>query len=83
MQGFLLQYYARGTLLQCIELSGAQHGHRWALQIAASLKGLHDNGITHMDLKLLNVVISADNDAVLIDISGIGGVTFDWLSPEM
>jgi len=36
-----------------------------------------------MDLKLSNIVISADSDAVLIDISGIGGVTRDWLLPEV
>jgi serine/threonine protein kinase len=36
-----------------------------------------------MDLKPSNVVISVDMNAVLIDISGIGGVTRQWLSPEM
>jgi hypothetical protein len=36
-----------------------------------------------MDLKLQNIVISADFNAILIDISGSGGVTQEWLSPEM
>jgi serine/threonine protein kinase len=36
-----------------------------------------------MDLKPSNVVLSVEADAVLIDISGIGGVTGQWLSPEM
>jgi len=36
-----------------------------------------------MDLKPGNVVITRDWDAVLIDVSGIGGFTYEWLSPEM
>ena len=36
-----------------------------------------------MDLKPSNVVLSVESGAVLIDISGIGGVTRQWLSPEM
>ncbi len=36
-----------------------------------------------MDLKPSNVVLSAESNAVLIDISGIEGVTRQWLSLEM
>lgn len=36
-----------------------------------------------MDLTPSNVVISAVFDAILIDVSGIGGVTRQWLAPEM
>lgn len=44
---------------------------------------MHRCGLAHMDLKPSNVVISSELDAVLIDISGIGGVTRQWLCPEM
>jgi serine/threonine protein kinase len=36
---------------------------------------MHQHGLTHMDLKPSNVVITNDFDAVLIDLSGIGGIT--------
>ena len=36
-----------------------------------------------MDLKPTNIVISEHLNAILIDVSGIGGVTRKWLSPEM
>jgi hypothetical protein len=35
-----------------------------------------------MDLKPSNIVISINDDAVIIDISGIA-VTKDWLAPEI
>ena len=35
-----------------------------------------------MDLKPGNVVISREEDAVLIDVSG-RGFTYEWLSPDM
>lgn len=52
-------------------------------QIASALAEMHQRGLTHMDLKPSNVVISNDFDAVLIDISGIGGVTRKRLSLEI
>lgn len=36
-----------------------------------------------MDLKPSNVALSGESDAVLIDISGIGDVTRQWLCSEM
>ncbi len=36
-----------------------------------------------MDLKPTNIVLSEDFNAILIDLSGIGGTTPQWLSPEM
>jgi len=39
--------------------------------------------VTHIDLKPLNILISAEINAVLSDISGIGGVMRDYLAPEM
>ena len=39
--------------------------------------------MTYIDLKLLNILISAEINAVLSDISGIGGVIRDYLAPKM
>jgi len=36
-----------------------------------------------MDLKPENIVLSRNIHAILIDLSGIGGTTRKWLSPEM
>ncbi|KAF2191720.1 kinase-like protein [Zopfia rhizophila CBS 207.26] len=93
LRGILLEYHPNGTLGDALQ--GAQDTllsskpntawpwRKWALQIACALAYLHEHGITHMDLKPSNVVISAEANAVLIDISGIGGITQEWLAPEM
>jgi serine/threonine protein kinase len=84
LQGILLEYHPNGTLqntLQSPKLNSPWH--RWAVQITRTVDALHQNGITHMDLKPRNIVLSKDLNAILIDPSGIGGTTRKWLSPEM
>ncbi|KAK4154603.1 kinase-like domain-containing protein [Chaetomidium leptoderma] len=86
LRGFLLEYHPNGTLQDALKSTTPEtdgQWRRWGLQITTALAHLHRCGITHMDLKPSNVVISASLDAVLIDVSGIGGVTRQWLSPEM
>ncbi|KAK3332877.1 kinase-like domain-containing protein [Cercophora scortea] len=87
LRGILLEYHPNGTLQEVLRPSESAHmdgrWRAWGLQIAKALARLHQNGITHMDLKPTNIVITADWNVVLIDISGIGGVTREWLSPEM
>lgn len=39
--------------------------------------------MTYIDLKLLNILISAEINIVLSDISGIRGVIRDYLVPEI
>lgn len=85
LRGLLVDYHPNGTLDGALRLSGQntrQPWQRWASQIASGLLELHSRGLTHMDLKPSNVVISASGDAVLIDISG-QAITQEWLSPEM
>lgn len=86
LRGLLLEYHRNGTLEMALKSPPSNMDglwRRWGLQIIRALACLHERGIAHMDLKPSNVVISADMNAMLIDVSGIGGVTRQWLSPEM
>jgi serine/threonine protein kinase len=56
---------------------------KWAQEIAKAVACLHEQDEPHMDLKPSNIVMSAAWKAVLIDISGIDGVSNEWLSPTM
>jgi serine/threonine protein kinase len=81
--GILLEAYSGGSLQQALtEDRVAEYSWKpWALQIRAALKSLHEAKKTHMDIKPSNVVLDADGNAVLIDISGIGGTTLcEWCS---
>ncbi|KAF4637061.1 hypothetical protein G7Y89_g1014 [Cudoniella acicularis] len=85
LRGILLEYHPYGTLQDVLRLQ--KHNtewplHRWAVQIACALQKLHQAGVTHMDLKPENIVISVDLNAILIDISGCEA-SHSWLSPEI
>jgi serine/threonine protein kinase len=88
LRGVLLEYHPNGTLADALQ--SAQEGpqssgtwQRWALQIAEALACVHKQGVTHMDLKPSNILISAESNAILSDISGFGGTTREHLAPEM
>jgi hypothetical protein len=84
LQGILLEYHPNGMLQDVLQSRKPNYPwYRWALEITCTLEALHRNGIAHMDLKPENIVLSRNMHAVLIDISGIGGTTRKWLSPEM
>ncbi len=86
LRGILLEHYPNGTLKSALQSPKPQMDGRWlvwGLQIAEALACLHKNDLTHMDLKPSNVMINAEWNAVVIDISGIGGVTSEWLSPKL
>lgn len=89
LQGILLEYHPNGTLQNALQdaLQSPKPKdlpwHRWAFQVAGTLTRLHQIGVTHMDLKPENIVLSEDLNAILIDLSGIGGTTRRWLSPDM
>jgi serine/threonine protein kinase len=86
IRGFLLEYYPGGSLEQ---ITGEGVGPsdslrmRWAIQVGRALESLHKEGRTHLDIKPSNIVLDARGNAFLIDISGTGGFTWEWLAPEM
>lgn len=83
--GILLEYYCGGSLEQIFSEHRLKDydWQKWPFQIGSALILLHDAKRTHMDVKLSNVVCDEEGNAFLIDISGIGGVTYSWLAPEM
>jgi hypothetical protein len=84
LQGILLEYHPNGMLKDMLQSPKPTHPWlRWALEITSSLEALHQVHIAHMDLKPENIVLSREMHAILIDISGSGGTTRKWLSPEM
>ncbi|KAH8586633.1 kinase-like domain-containing protein [Bisporella sp. PMI_857] len=84
LQGILLEYHPNGRLKDVLQSPKPNYPwHQWALEITRTLDALHRNGIAHMDLKPENIVLSRNMHAILIDISGRGGTTRKWLSPEM
>ena len=70
--GFLTQYHAGGNLrdiVKAIDVPSLARRIRWAAQIASAVHHLHRvAGAYHGDLKLDNVVISDNDDAILIDL---------------
>ncbi|KAL9130624.1 MAG: hypothetical protein Q9217_001238 [Psora testacea] len=85
IRGFLLKYHPYGALEQRLEQADLANfaWKHWPLQIGYGLLRLHQENITHMDLKPSNIVIGIRGNALLIDISGIGGVTLEWMAPEV
>lgn len=83
--GFLLEYYSGGSLEQIFEdeFQFDTLPVQWALQIGTALNTLHKRGRTHLDIKPSNIVLDANKNAVLIDVSGTGGYVWEWRSTEM
>ncbi|KAJ5800226.1 protein kinase domain-containing protein [Penicillium psychrosexuale] len=83
--GILLEYYSGGSLQRVLSEQRIRRfgWERWAIQIGNALSIIHGEKKTHMDLKPSNIVLDDDGNAVIIDISGIGGITYNWLAPEI
>ncbi|KAJ6022157.1 hypothetical protein N7540_007661 [Penicillium herquei] len=85
ISGILLEFYSGGTLKYALKEQSFNKvsWEDWAIQIGSSLDTIHRAGKTHMDLKPSNIVLDKDGNAILIDISGIGGITHGWQAPEI
>ncbi|BCS15428.1 hypothetical protein ALUC_70661S [Aspergillus luchuensis] len=83
--GILLEAYPGGTLQQVLSDRRVTEYRwkQWPIQIGTALNRFHVAKKTHMDLEPSNIVLDADGNAVLIDISGIGGFTSEWCAPEV
>jgi serine/threonine protein kinase len=83
--GILFEYYSGGSL-KCVlnEQRVREFGwEQWTIQIGNALSIIHRAKETHMDIKPSNGVLDIYGNAVLIDISGIGGITHEWRAPEI
>jgi hypothetical protein len=86
LRGILLEYHPNGTLHDVLQAPKSWMYSlwlRWAFDITTALAYMHQRGVTHMDLKPENVVMSEEWDAIVIDVSGIGGASNEWLLPEL
>ncbi|QVM09852.1 hypothetical protein D8B26_004512 [Coccidioides posadasii str. Silveira] len=83
--GIVLEFYSGGSIQRALNIHHplGYSWKRWPKQIATALGRFHMAGKTPMDIKPSNVVLDADGNAVLIDISGIGGITQGWRAPEI
>lgn len=85
VSGVLLEFYSGGSLQQILNEHRVKEysWKRWAIQIGTALSCFHSANRTHMDVKPSNVVLDGNGNTVLIDISGIGGITHAWRAPEI
>ncbi|RAK96003.1 kinase domain protein [Aspergillus ibericus CBS 121593] len=81
----LLEAYPGGPLQQVLSENRITEyaWKKWPVQIGTALNRFHEAKKTHMDMKPSNIVIDSDGNAVIIDISGIGGITRRWCAPEI
>lgn len=86
VSGIVIEYHSGGslrTILRENRLLDFPTWKQWPLQIATALHSFHNTGLTHLDIKPGNIVLDTDSNAILIDISGIGGITHGWCAPEI
>lgn len=71
-----LEYCPGGELLDAINRMGGfpEHkAHRYFVQLLRALAGAHQKGIAHRDIKPDNVLLNADDEAILADF-GLSGL---------
>ena len=80
--GFLIEYIAHeGNLRECARSSSPAERKKWMRQLEASVKNLHNVGLTWGDVKPDNVLIDDKGDARVIDFGG--GYSEDWVDPSI
>lgn len=82
VMGLLIEYiYGSETLGYAAEDASKAEREKWAQQIRATVKRLHDANITWGDVKPDNVLIDANGDAWVIDFGG--GCAEGWVDQEL
>ena len=76
----LVTSYLDGKLLSKIKQATVAERERWASQIDAALKVLHEQEIVWGDVKAGNVMITSSGDAVILDFGG--SWTPGWVTEE-
>jgi hypothetical protein len=56
---------------------------KWLLQVSRAVEHMHTWEVAHMDLAPKHVVFTKEWDAVVVDVSGIGGTTAEYLLPRL
>ncbi|KAE8346228.1 hypothetical protein BDV24DRAFT_158469 [Aspergillus arachidicola] len=81
--GILLEAHSGGSLQRVFAERRTEmyRWRQWAIQIGSALSHFYEARWTHMDLKPSNVVLDAEGNAIVIDISGIVGMTHAWRAP--
>ncbi|KAK0262018.1 hypothetical protein LTR02_014838 [Friedmanniomyces endolithicus] len=88
VKGLLISYATKGALVDLLyDLRGAPELHwyrreKWARQIVQGLADIHEAGFVQGDFTLSNIVIDADDNALIIDINR-RGCPVGWEPPEL
>lgn len=87
--GFTLEFHRHGTLRDIVPFLGSSGSldpseqFKWAIQIASALKHFRETtGTFYPDLRLDNIVLSAQRDAIMVDFEQ-RGVWCEFAAPEV
>lgn len=86
VKGLLISYAKQGALVDILydqrgQISFARR-ERWAKQIVQGLCEIHESGYVQGDFTLSNIVVDADDNALIIDINR-RGCPVGWEPPEI
>ncbi|CAG5136619.1 unnamed protein product [Candidula unifasciata] len=62
-----MKYYTRGTLARCLGPMGVDMSELCVIQVACALRYLHKNNLVHFDVKLDNIFLDEEYNAILGD----------------
>jgi len=81
LMGILLEYIEGDTLAGRMEAVSVATRLKWLRQVQTTVGRLHELGIVWGDVKPDNIMINAEEDAVVVDFGG--GYTPEYIEPEL